>query len=158
MVLSDVEILSALKVGIIKIVPFNKNCLNAAGYDLRLKNTVMIEPGVQELVSTIERIELDFSVVGFLNIRSSFAREGVIGSLALVDPGFRGQLTIALFNASRQRVKIKKCERFVQVTFAKLGGRAKRGYIGRYQDSEGVVKSLRWGSSIKSRKKAQKML
>jgi len=142
-VLSDVEILSALKAGIIKIVPFDENCLNPAGYDLRLKNTVTIEPGIQELVVTIERIELDLSVVGFLNIRSSLAREGVVGSLALVDPGFRGQLTIALFNASRQHVKIKKGERFVQITFAKLGGRVKRGYVGRYQDSEGVVKSLR---------------
>jgi len=142
-VLSDVEILSALKAGIIKIVPFDKKCLNPAGYDLRLKNAVMIEPRIQELVATIERVELDLSVVGFLNIRSSLAREGVIGSLALVDPGFRGQLTIALFNASGQRVKIKTGERFVQITFAKLGGRAKRGYIGRYQDSEGVVESLR---------------
>jgi len=143
MVLSDVEILSALKAGIIKIVPFNRNCLNPAGYDLRLKNTVMIHPGVQELVSTVERIELDLSVVGFLNIRSSFAREGVIGSLALIDPGFRGQLTIALFNASKQRIEIRKGERFVQATFAKLGERAKRRYVGRYQDSQGVVKSLR---------------
>jgi len=143
MILSDVEILSALKAGVIKIVPFNKNCLNPAGYDLRVKNTVRIEPGVQELVATIERIELDLSLVGFLNIRSSFAREGVIGSLALVDPGFRGQLTIALFNASKQLVKIRKGERFVQVTFAKLGRRAKRGYIGRYQNSEDVVESLR---------------
>ena len=143
MVLSDVEILSALRAGIIKIDPFNKNCLNPAGYDLRLKNTVVIEPGVRELVSTIERIELDLSVAGFLNIRSSFAREGVIGSLALVDPGFKGQLTIALFNASERRIEIKKGERFVQVTFAKLGGRAMRGYAGRYQDSKGIVKSLR---------------
>jgi len=143
LVLSDVEILSALKAGIIKIVPFSRNCLNPAGYDLRLKNMVVIDPGVQELVATIERIELDLNMVGFLNIRSSFAREGVIGSFALVDPGFRGQLTIALFNASKQRVKIKEGERFVQVTFAKLGGTAKRGYVGRYQDSQGVVKSLR---------------
>jgi dCTP deaminase len=143
MVLSDVKILSALKAGIIKISPFNKNCLNPAGYDLRLKNAVTIEPGVQELVSTIERIELGLSVAGFLNIRSSFAREGVIGSFALVDPGFKGQLTIALFNASKQRIEIKKGERFVQVTFAKLGGRAKRGYAGSYQDSQGVVRSLR---------------
>ena len=142
-VLSDVEVLSALKAGIIKILPFDQNCLNPAGYDLRLKNTVSIKPMAQELVATIERIELDLSMVGFLNIRSSLAREGVIGSLALVDPGFRGQLTIALFNASRQHVKIKKGERFVQITFAKLYRRAKRRYIGRYQDSEGVVKSLR---------------
>jgi len=143
LVLSDLEILSALRAGIIKIVPFDESCLNPAGYDLRLKNTVVIKPGRQELVATIERIELDLNVAGFLNIRSSLAREGVVGSLALVDPGFRGQLTIALFNASSQRVKIKKGERFVQITFAKLGRRVKRGYIGRYQDSEGVVKSLR---------------
>jgi dCTP deaminase len=143
LVLSDVEILSALKASAIKILPFNRNCLNPAGYDLRLKNKVVIDPGIEKLVATIERIELDLKVVGFLNIRSSFAREGVIGSFALVDPGFRGHLTIALFNASKHRVKINKGEKFVQVTFVKLGRRARRGYAGKYQDSRGVVKSLR---------------
>lgn len=143
MVLSDVKILSALKAGVIKIAPFDEKCLNPAGYDLRLEKKVAMKPRTQELVATLERVELDPTVVGFLNIRSSLAREGVIGSLALVDPGFRGQLTIVLFNSSKEKVKIKKHERFVQITFAKLDGKAKRGYSGRYQDSKGVVKSLR---------------
>jgi len=142
-VLSDVKILSALKAGVIKIAPFDEKCLNPAGYDLRLEKKVAMKPRTQELVATLERVELDPTVVGFLNIRSSLAREGVIGSLALVDPGFRGQLTIVLFNSSKEKVKIKKHERFVQITFAKLDGKAKRGYSGRYQDSKGVVKSLR---------------
>jgi len=41
-------------------------------------------------------------LVGMLHIRSSLAREGIFASLALVDPGFRGQLTISLFNSSRK--------------------------------------------------------
>src|SRR5256885_12225556 len=47
-------------------------------------------------------IFLEFSI-----LRSSFAREGVIASLALVDPGYQGQLTISLYNAGARPVIIQ---------------------------------------------------
>jgi dCTP deaminase len=67
----------------------------------------------------------------------------LIASLALVDPGFRGQLTITLYNAGDNPVSLGKGGRFLQITFIKLSKKASRGYSGIYQDSSGVVKSLR---------------
>jgi dCTP deaminase len=88
-------------------------------------------------------VELSRDLVGILHIRSSLAREGVLASLALVDPGFRGQLTISLFNGGNKAIRLKAGERFVQLTLLRLGRQAATKYEGRYQDSRGVVGSRR---------------
>lgn len=142
-VLSDEEILEHLKNGEVKLEPFELSCLNPAGYDLRAFKDVVLKPKQYELVATLETVELGLTVTAFMYIRSSLAREGVIGSFAVVDPGFRGQLTLNLHNVSENEVKLKKGERIVQIVFHKLGGTAKKGYSGSYQNSKGIVTSRR---------------
>jgi len=95
------------------------------------------------LVATLETVELGLGVVAFLHIRSSLAREGVIGSFAVVDPGFRGQLTLNLQNVSDKDVTLTEGERIVQIVFHRLGSTAKTGYNGSYQNSKGIVTSRR---------------
>ena len=143
MALSDSEIRAALSEKSLVIDPFDEGSLNPAGYDLRLSTDVALEPSEHCLVATMERVELGNDLVGILHIRSSLAREGVLASLALVDPGFRGQLTISLSNSGKKTVQLKAGERFVQLTVLRLGRQAATTYNGRYQDSCGVVGSLR---------------
>jgi dCTP deaminase len=142
-VLSDKQILEHLKKGEVKLEPFESSCLNPAGYDLRSLKRVVLKPKQYELVGTLETVELGLDVTAYLHIRSSLAREGVIGSFAVVDPGFRGQLTLNLHNVSEKEVTLRKGERIVQIVFHKLGGRAKKGYSGSYQNSKGIVSSRR---------------
>ncbi len=91
----------------------------------------------------MEYLKMPANLTGTLHIRSSLAREGVASSLALVDPGFRGQLTILLYNTTLRRVRLRRGERFLQIVFHRLGMPPARPYGGRYQDSHGVVKSRR---------------
>ena len=140
-VLSDMEIEACIREGSLAIAPFNNSSLGAAGYDLRLSDDLTILPGRNKLVATLERVELGSGLVGTLHIRSTIARAGVVGSLALVDPGFRGQLTISLFNGGEKSFTMKKHDRFVQIVFHRLGVKAARPYAGKYQDSQGVVDS-----------------
>ncbi len=142
-VLSDEEILKHLKNGKIKLEPFEPSCLNPAGYDLTTFKEVVLIPKRHELVATLETVELGLNVVAFIHIRSSLAREGVIGSFAVVDPGFRGQLTLNLHNVSDKEVRLRRGERIAQIVFHKLGGTARKGYSGSYQDSKGIVTSRR---------------
>jgi len=143
-VLSDAEIREHLDTGEIKLEPHDLSaCLNPAGYDLRCSKTVVVKPKQYELVATLETVELGLGVVAFLHIRSSLAREGVIGSFAVVDPGFRGQLTLNLHNVSKKEVTLKEGERIVQIVFHRLGNTAKKGYSGSYQNSKGIVTSRR---------------
>lgn len=138
-VLSDAEIESAVRTGSLVLNPFDPNCLSGAGYDLRLANEVIIRPGEHRLVATLERVELQDDMAGTLHIRSSLARAGILASLALVDPGFRGQLTISLFNAGKAAISMKSGERFVQIVLHRLAARARHPYAGKYQDSQGIV-------------------
>jgi dCTP deaminase len=142
-VLSDVEILKYIKDGEVKLEPFEQSCLNPAGYDLRCSKAVVLKPKKYELVATLETVELGLKVTGFLHIRSSLAREGVIGSFAVVDPGFHGQLTLNLHNVSEKEVILRRGERMVQIVFHNLGNAAQKGYDGLYQNSKGIVSSKR---------------
>jgi dCTP deaminase len=142
-VLSDAEILEHLETGEVKLEPFERSCLNPAGYDLRCSQTVVLKPKQYELVATMETVELGLRVAAFLHIRSSLAREGVVGSFAVVDPGFRGQLTLNLHNVSEKEVTLREGERIVQIVFHNLGGAARKGYSGSYQNSKGIVSSRR---------------
>jgi len=142
-VLSDTEILKQLNNGEVKLEPFEPSCLNPAGYDLRSSKKVILKPKHYELVATLETVELGLNVTASLHIRSSLAREGVIGSFAVVDPGFRGQLTLNLHNVSTKEVTLGKGERIVQIVFHNLGSTARKGYNGSYQNSKGIVSSRR---------------
>ncbi len=141
--LSDVEILKHLKDGEVKLEPFEHSCLNPAGYDLRCSKTVVLKPKKYKLVATLETVELSLKITAFLHIRSSLAREGVIGSFAVVDPGFRGQLTLNLHNVSEKEVTLRRGEQIVQIVFHNLGNVAQKGYDGSYQNSKGIVSSRR---------------
>ena len=143
MALSDSEILDAISKGLVRIEPFRREALNPAGYDLSAERGVEIPPGAFRLVATRERVELGLGHLGILQIRSSFARDGLIASTALVDPGFKGQLTIMVFNASPRPIGIAEGEGFVQMSIIRLGSPASRGYSGAYQGSVGVVGSRR---------------
>ena len=142
MALSDLEIASAIKTGDLKIAPKGFR-INPAGVDLRVDRDITLEPKKQTLVASIETVELSEHLVGFLHLRSSLAREGLFASLALVDPGFRGQLTVSLYNAGDSAVNLARDERFIQLSIIRLGKPATQKYYGRYQDSSGVVASRR---------------
>jgi dCTP deaminase len=145
--LSDGDILAALKTGAIKIAPFSEASLSPAGYDLRAGRTFTIPLRKVELLYTMERIELPADLSGQIFMRSSFAREGLVGSFALVDPGFRGQLTLTFLNMGKADVAIAEGERIAQLVLTRLESPAKKPYSGRYQDSKGSVGSKRNFSS-----------
>ena len=142
MALSDLEISSATRSGELKIAPKGFR-INPAGIDLRIDRDITLEPKKQSLVASIETVELSENYVGFLHLRSSLAREGLFASLALVDPGFRGQLTVSLYNAGESAVHLAKGERFIQLSIVRLGKPAIKKYSGRYQNSSGAVASRR---------------
>jgi dCTP deaminase len=138
-ILSDIDIETRIKDRTLILDPFEADCLNGGGYDLRIDSDATIQPTQRKLVATLERVELGDDLVGTLHIRSSMARAGIISSLALVDPGFRGQLTILLFNSSSEEFVLKRGDRFLQLTFHQLSTKARRTYQGKYQDSQGIV-------------------
>ncbi len=142
-VLSDVEIEERIRDMSLVLTPFDPSSLSGAGYDLHVAMETAIPAGKHQLAATLERVELPNDLTGTLYIRSSLARAGILASLALVDPGFRGQLTISLYNAGSETFRMSKGDRFVQIVLHRLSTKTGRPYRGRYQDSQGIVDSRR---------------
>jgi len=147
----------------ILIEPFSEDSIQPAGYDLRVgaeayvdgkfldvksRGEFQIPPGSYALVLTLERIGLPGDITGDMKLRSSLAREGLIGSFAWVDPGWDGNLTLGIYNASSTPVKLTYGECFVQIAFIRLEAPAKNPYRGSYQGSQHLALSKRgeiWG-------------
>ncbi|WP_461865626.1 dCTP deaminase [Thermococcus sp.] len=142
----------------ILIEPFNEKSLQPAGYDLRIgkeamvggrfvnveeEGKVTIPPKEYALILTLERIKLPNDVMGDMKLRSSLAREGLLGSFAWVDPGWDGNLTLAVFNSSNNKIELVYGERFVQIAFIRLEEPAQNPYRGNYQGSQHLVLSKR---------------
>jgi len=52
--------------------------------------------------------------------KSSWARQGILGSFGKVDAGFEGRLIFSLFNASPKSLTITSGEPIVQVVFERI--------------------------------------
>jgi len=142
-VLSDGQIVEAMKNGMLKISPFSSERLTPSGYDFSSSLEIALNPKERKLIPTLETVELSSSLIATIHLKSSFVREGIMASFAIIDPGFRGQLTLSFYNAGDEVVKIDKNEPIVQVVFHFLGAESNKPYHGKYQDSSGIVESKR---------------
>ena len=142
-ILSDNEILLLINRKNLVIHPFSKENLTPAGYDFSCATAFNLPPKKQKTVATTEHLEIPNNILGTIHLKSSLCREALIGSFAIIDPGFRGNLTLSLFNSGDESIHINKNEPIVQVVFHKTGRPSSNPYRGRYQDSLGVVESKR---------------
>jgi len=103
------------------------------------KGDVILPPKTHVLVRTIERVELPNDVGGMVKLRSSLSRIGVmLNNAGWVDPGFKGTLTLSVFNPNDSHVKIKVGTRFFQLVLLRLD-RESEGYAGKYLDQKGIT-------------------
>lgn len=95
------------------------------------------------LATTNEYVKLPNNITAFVEGRSSIGRLGLfIQNAGWVDPGFEGQITLELFNASNFAINIKSGTRVGQLVFAKMDSDAKIPYNGKYQGQTGATGSM----------------
>ena len=177
MVMSDIDIRNAIEKGIIKIEPpldFEKQ-LQPATVDFRLGGRIfktVPEPGVKTIgegeflviepsefveVLTYEHIELSNEVCGRIGLRSEFTRKGLlIFSGPQIDPGFRGVLSVSLYNTSTRPVTIKFKELFCTIEFSRLKTPSSSLYKGKYQNQKDFdSENISWLMTMKGMTFAQ---
>jgi dCTP deaminase len=142
-ILSDNELLFLIGKKSIIIEPFSRDRVTPAGYDFSAGISCDLHPKQQKLVPTAEYLEMPADLLGTIHLKSSLCREAIIGSFAVIDPGFRGNLTLSLINSGESIVYIDENEPFIQVVFHKTGKPSINPYKGKYQDSTGLVNSKR---------------
>lgn len=112
-------------------------------------DSVVLEPGVFGLGSTIETFRMPHHVVGFVVGKSTNAREGLqIEAAGLIDPGFQGDITLELKNLHHEEdITLTSGESIGQVYFVFVDEPVDVPYGPRngnhYQGQRGVTRSHR---------------
>lgn len=169
MILSDKTILKMLDEKSLVINPVTKEQIQPASVDIRLGNTFsvvddtpsniitlesqisyktittdtyLIMPGEFVLATTMEYFELPDNLTAFVEGRSSLGRMGLfIQNAGWVDPGFKGEITLELYNANRCAIELKAGRRVGQLVFAEMDVPAINPYNGKYQGQMGATGS-----------------
>lgn len=148
MVLSEETILRLVKEDNM-IENFNRDHLQTASYDLtvdmiedKYKDTIL-KAGEFRLISTKEIVNMPNDVAAFCKTKSSMARLGIVaGDVGCwIDPGFSGNITIAVFNLGRKDIDLSKIDSMAQIIFLEVDDYTD-GYNGHYQNSNGLTESI----------------
>lgn len=123
--------------------------LSHAGYDVRidLNNCIhrtMVEghdtaciilaPGQFMLASTIEHFAMPIDLLGIVHDKSTWARQGIACQNTVIEPGWRGYLTLEITNHGPTEVRIHHGDPIAQIVLHVLVAPPERVYAGKYQD------------------------
>ncbi|WP_036289605.1 hypothetical protein [Methylosinus sp. PW1] len=107
--------------------------MSHAGYDVRIAQDLIIWPGQFRLASTIEQFSMPLNMVGVVHDKSSWARRGLACQNTLIEPGWKGFLTLELSLHRLWPLRIKAGSPIAQIVFHLTDGTCV-GYDGKYQD------------------------
>lgn len=123
--------------------------LSMCGYDVRLDQEVWLRPGHTVLASTLEHFSMPQSVVGIVHDKSTWARRGISVQNTVIEPGWRGYLTLELLWSPvlrdgllslqdlgvAENMRLPAGTPIAQILFHRLTETVE-GYSGKYQDQE----------------------
>ncbi len=161
MVLSDKTLKAMIESGELKVSPLTDQSIQPASIDCTLGSHYLVVehnkmetltldseihyreiegdsitiPAHSFLLATIEQyVELPDDLTAFVEGRSSIGRIGLfIQNAGWVDPGFKGQITLELYNANSLPIRLEKGRRICQLVFCKMDQAAEVPYDGKYQ-------------------------
>ena len=105
--------------------------------------TYILHAGEFVLGTTKERVEIPPDLLAHVNGRSSLGRLAIVvhATAGVVDPGYRGQITLELSNLGTTPVALTPDMRIAQLSFTELKNPADRPYGAdrgsKYQDQDG---------------------
>ncbi len=168
MILSDFDLRNYIRSGRLVIKPFADETIRENGVDLRFSEEIarmrtgskvldmsegfnaedfyriergesfVINPHENVLACTLEYLEMPMDIMGFVELRSTFARLGLTLPPTIIDANFKGQLTLEVVGGNFP-VRIHVGDRFGHVIFAKLTSPVEKPYSGKYQGQRGVT-------------------
>lgn len=116
----------------------DKDALNKLYKKEALAGPFTIKPNERLLVKIKEHITMPNDLVGFSNVRSTFARLGISIPPTIADAGFDGDLTILVIGGNVP-IKVEPGTRFLHLVFSKTKSEVTKPYSGKYQKSDGAT-------------------
>lgn len=172
MILSDREIIDYLKKKKLIVTPMSETQIQSASIDIRMGNTFsvldcgemdtiklgekikyktftqesyLLPSGQFILASSKEKISLPTDLAAFVEGRSSIGRMGLfIQNAAWVAPGFSGEITLEIFNASNYTIELHAGYKIGQLIFIRTQKNVLNPYSGKYQNQCGATGSLEY--------------
>lgn len=108
--------------------------LSSAGYDIRCQQAVSLASGQFALACSMEHFTMPTDLLGIVHDKSTWARRGLALQNTVIEPGWRGFLTLELTNHGRDRLEIAAGDPIAQIVFHALLEPAESPYSGKYQD------------------------
>lgn len=103
-----------------------------AGYDIRIKQSLMLRSGDFSLASTVEEFEMPADVMAVVHDKSTWARRGLSVFNTVLEPGWKGHLTLELKNQHHvNHLTIQAGDPIAQVVFMRMD-KASGVYTGKY--------------------------
>lgn len=106
-----------------------------------------LHPGELALAVTLESVTIPDDLVGWLDVRSSLARLGLMVHVTAhrIDPGWQGQIVLEFYNSGKIPLALRPGMTIGALSFEILTGPAARPYNRRqdakYKDQQGAVAS-----------------
>jgi len=168
MILSDRDLEEYIRSGRLVVEPLDWGIVRENGLDLRLGSEVCeilplkhvltigegdvsryyrcgtfvdyveLKPYTHYLLHTVEYLRLPDDLMGFVELRSTFARLGFLMPPTIVDAGFRGQLTVEILTPPYP-TRVRPGTRFLHVVFSRTLSPVTNTYKGKYQGQTGVT-------------------
>lgn len=118
--------------------------LTEAGYDIRIRESVMLDRTCRvALASTLDEFQMPEDMVGVVHDKSTWARKWLSVQNTIIEPGWRGWLTLELVYNGNGVLMIPAGAGIAQVLFSRLAEPA--AYDGKYQDQEARPVEARHG-------------
>lgn len=115
----------------------NSAGLSVCGVDITIAQEIDLEPGQFSLASAVEYFDMPNNVVGIVHDKSSLARRGLAVQNTVLEPGWRGFLTLELSNHHNHKwISFPQGAAIAQVIFHFLDMDTEIPYAGKYQDQQ----------------------
>jgi len=120
--------------------PAQDNSGKLARSTVRPDDGFVMSPGAFVLAHTVETLDIPANVVAIVHDKSTYARLGIAVQNTVLEPGWRGQVTLEITNHAPLPVKLYPGRGIAQILFYASSPCDKDyGSGGRYQNQTGVV-------------------
>lgn len=120
--------------------------VSVAGYDVRIAENVSLHAKKRfSLASTLEKFSMPNDVLGVVHDKSTLARNGLAVQNTVIEPGWRGFLTLELtFQRDFGFIHLHAGEPIAQIIFHRLEAPTDTPYAGKYQDQDAGAQEARY--------------
>ncbi|MGB7217809.1 MAG: hypothetical protein WBD07_03280 [Vicinamibacterales bacterium] len=125
------------------VSPFRDDLAGESKTRLEMGAGVGIPPGQFAFLLTEEHLEMPHDAMAFISMRSTYKLKGLVNVSGFhVDPGYRGRLIFAVFNASAAHIQVHRGDPCFLIWFSSLDHESRDPYVKNNQGFMDIPSSI----------------